>query len=239
MEEFPNREKDETIASGHLAEGFRPIMASVGTRDQHGEELAVTKNIEKTGKNVDFNANERELDNGGFKHDGYQTYVISPVDSQSKFTRSLHNCTSLVAVGRGAESELSLMTHQEPSKFLGEAKDSFTRDLKNSLAELKVKCSGGSIDIVLAGGHFYSGDPQSRSDNYQESIEILSSIVQEVMGFKPLVVCGPKDSNSDYIHFDTEKRRLYIVRHDDAVLYNDAFKPGDVGKMQEKWDKEN
>jgi len=220
----------------HLAEGFRPIMACVGTREEYGKEIAELTNLESVGHNVDFYSNPKELDKKNFKNAGSQTYVISSTDGEPKLTKRLYNCTSLTAVGRkiDSETELSFLTHQDPYEFHNVKKDSFVSHLKERLQELKSKCSEGSIDIVITGGWFNEKYP----DQYQESLKILSSVVKEELGFEPQVICGPKNLAGDDVYFDTQKRRLYVVRPDDEILHNEVFKPSKIDEMKEKWRKE-
>jgi len=145
----------------------------------------------------------------------------------------------LIAVGRetGAQTELSFLTHQDPHEFLYLKKSLFAEDLKKQLQELKEKCSENSIDIVIAGGNLRQENP----DEYQRSLELLTSVVGETCGFEPLIICGPKQEyNFDNVYFDTQKRRAYIVRPEQDVSpsYNDVFRLSEIGKMKEKWKEE-
>ena len=216
----------------HLAEGFKPIMACVGTREEYRKDIDKLHSIEEISHNVDYSKDPKRLPED-FKNAGRETYVISPIDGKPKFTEGLYDCTSLVAVGRekGSERELSFLTHQDPKKILVYLKDSFDMDLKSRLDELKEKCQEGSIDIVISGGQFYRGE----TGNYQETLKTLTSIVQEIFGFEPLVICGPKNDLSDDVYFDTEKRRLYVVRPSYETLHNDVFKPSKINDMKDKW----
>lgn len=229
----PNFSKRE-----HLIEGFRPIMACVGTAEQYGGEIAKLNDIEDIGHNVDFYGNPPDLTEQGFKNAGHQSYVISSIDNRPKFTKKLADCTSLIAVGRekGAEEELSFLTHQDPDKFLWFKRPLFVQHLKEQLEALKGKCSEGSIDVVIAGGNL-----SEEGAEYQISLELLTSVVKETCGFEPLVICGPKEEyNVDDVYFDTQKRRAYMLRpkQDVSPSYNDVFKPGEIGKMKEKWKEE-
>jgi len=245
MGEIPNRDQEEPknleskpILSEHLAEGFRPIMACVGTEEQYGGETSKIQNIESVGLGVDYYLHPEEAKNHNLKNAGLMTYVISPVDGKPKFTKALSNCTSLVAVGRenGSETELSILTHQDPREFLKNAKSAFVSHLRESLVELKEKCSKGSIDVALAGGDYYN---EAHYLRYQESLELLVSVVQEVFGFEPTVISGPKSSERDNIYFDTAERRLYVVRPKEAILYDGHFKPSEIAKKKKEWEKEN
>jgi hypothetical protein len=106
------------------------------------------------------------------------------------------------------------------------------------LNELKSKCLEESIDVVIVGGQFNTSP--IRMDEYRRSLEILNSIIKETLGFEPLVICGPKGEETEYddVCFDTKKRRLYVLRPEDAQLHNDVFKPSEVEKMKKRWEKE-
>jgi len=227
----PTQESD-VLKSEHLTEGFRPIMACVGSEEEYGDEIKKLKDLEIVSHDIDFEANPSSLKEKGFKSAGHKSYVISPIDERPKFTKHLFDCTALIVVGReiGTQTELSFLTHQNPKEFLYFQKKAFVKHLTERLKELKEKCSEGSIDVVIAGGNL-------REDAlvYQQSLQILDSVVQETCGFEPLVISGPKEAQgSDKIYFDTQTRRAYIVRPD-TDHYKDVFKPSEVGEMKEKW----
>lgn len=228
---------DDVFKREHLAEGFNPIMACVGTREQYGEDIEKLEDIEAIGHNAKYDAHPDLLDMRGFKNAGFGTYVISPIDEKPKFTKDLWNCTSIAAVGRGKETdkELSVLTHQDPSKFLKVEKNLFRSHLKERLEDLKERCLAGSIDIVITGGNLRKKEPEE----YEESIEILSSYIEEIFGFKPLIICGPKEYNLDDVYLDAQNRRLYIVRPENAVLHNDVFLPDQIDGIKKKWQEEN
>lgn len=241
MEGIPNRQEGlDTLRPEHLAEGFRPITACVGTIKEHAEKISAIEDIENTGLNVDYFWNKETSGNNNLKNAGERTYVISPVDERSKFTETLRECTSLIAVGRGTEgTELSFLTHQDPHEFLSWKLGKFTDHLKESLEELKKRCVAGSIDVVIAGGVIIDKN-HDYLVNYQKSLEILSGAVQESLGFVPTVVSGPKSGGDDDIYFDTQNRRLLIVRQLRALLHKEPFKAetGAIEKMKGKWRKE-
>ena len=104
------------------------------------------------------------------------------------------------------------------------------------LEEVKKRCSPGSVDVVIAGGRFGG----IREDyKYQESLGMLSSIVQETLGFEPVVISGPKSGKKDDVYFDTASRRLYVIRPEGKeikpVLHNDPFKPSEIEEKKKKW----
>lgn len=238
------RQEDEAVTpefSGpeHLSEGIRPIMACVGTYKEYGDELSKLEDIKTVGENLDYFASADDINKNEFRSAGWQTYIMSKISERPKFTEKLFDCTSLVAVGREAESnkEISFLTHQNRYEILGYSREKFVRDLRYQLEELKSKCLKRTIDVIIAGGHFRHGDPSE----YQRTLETLNAAVKEVLGFEPIVV-GPKSLSKDDIFLDTQNRRLYVLRPNPAghkvLLHNEVFKPSDIGEMKKKWEDE-
>ena len=97
---------------------------------------------------------------------GKETYVISPCDSQNKYSDSYLNCTGVVVSGVDKETgkNISFMSHQNPEWFLdGIGKTSgnsintnvvkFKQDLAKNINELKNRCISGTVDAVIFGGN--------------------------------------------------------------------------------------
>lgn len=235
MGEIPRQEPD-TLKSEHLAEGIGPIVACAGTAEEFAEDLAPMLDAMKTGHDINFFADPYKLEKCGVKNAGELTYVISPIDEKPKFTENLCDCTSLIAVGKNKSGvEVSLLTHQNPARFLTNKRKKFIEDLKSSLSNLKDMCAEGTIDVVLVGGRNYS--------RYEESINLLNSVVHDTFGFSPVVVTGPNEWGHDDGYFDTANRRLYVVRPTDKpitpTLHKDPFRADKVREMRQRWDKEN
>ncbi len=254
----------EATKKEHLAEGFRPIMACIGTLEQYGEDLSAIKDIEEVGGNVDGNPFEK-LKEKGYKKVGGGLFVSSPVDEKSKFTKTLKYHVSLIAVGRevGSGKEISFLTNQFQGTNSVEMKD-VEKILNDCVVELKKRCIPGSIDMVVAGGVVEGIDlvdlgmsqesqdrlQKSRID-YEKSLEALGTVVKEKLGFSPMVIFGPKNSDAsdnllagpvvtqgDDVYFDTQNRRLYVVRPDNVFLHNKSFKADEVKNMKGEWLKE-
>jgi hypothetical protein len=255
--ERPPIEQPNTLKSEHLKNGEQPIIACVGIDEQHDIERKEIDAIIKKGTDVNFYLRGEELQKSNLKNSGEMTSVISQVDNTSKFTENLYNCTSLVAVGREINSQqnISLLTHNhivEPSAtgYDPIKEESFISSCRESLEELKGRCLEGSIDIIIAGGEFQTGKKGSyRTKNlndYQKALEILSRVVFDVLGFEPIVVCGPKDSDRDNVYFDTASRRLYIIRpgsssdipflYNKPLLHNDTFQPSNIEVKKKDWE---
>ncbi len=239
MGETPRQNENElSFKIDHLAEGIRPIIACIGSIEQYGGEMAEIETIIHTGEKVDFYENPGNLEKRKFKNGGDQTYVISTIDEKPKYTNELLDCTSLVAVGRKADSEvqISFLTHQNPNAFFGKTKELFIKHLKEQLQLLKEKCLDKSIDVAIVGGKLTEDDVFE----YQRSLEVLGSVVEAVLGFDPTVVSGPKFRMQDNVFLDTANRRLYVERPPGrSSSYDATFKVKNVEKMKEKWQKKN
>ena len=100
----------ETSKPEHIAEGYRPIMACVGSEEEYGDEIKKLKDFEVVSHDINLYADAKEL--SAMKNAGSQSYVISSIDNKPKFTKRLANCTALIAVGRenGTEKELSFLS---------------------------------------------------------------------------------------------------------------------------------
>ncbi|MFA6190438.1 MAG: hypothetical protein WC711_02970 [Candidatus Staskawiczbacteria bacterium] len=223
-----------TLKSEHLAEGVKPIIACVGTKEQYGEQVS---EITQMAVNVDYYADSSNIDEDWYKNEGTRPgYVISAIDEFPKFTEKLYGCTSLVAVGIDSKTgkEVSFLTHQDSYRTINEP---FQKDLEKRLRELKMQCREGTIDVVIVGGEL--NPKKMKAMFYQESLEALSSVVEKSFGFSPVVACGPKEPGSgfdyDNAYFDTENRRLYMIRPESKNLYNDSFNPGQINEVNEKW----
>jgi hypothetical protein len=227
IETTPNPLKSE-----HLTEGVPAIIASVGTEDQYTHELDEFK---FRGKDVDYYTIKEFRDEKylGSNHHGY---VISDVDRDIKYTERLYNCTSLIAVGRDLETdnEISFLTHQDPASVIGEE---FKVDLKKRLQKLKNRSQDGTVDIIIVGGQNIPDRMQEMS--YQDSVNTLDKVTRYIFGFAPVVICGPKypggQSAYDSVYFDTENRRLYVIRPKDVTVRNDSFVAHELNDVNEKW----
>ncbi len=232
----------DVLKAEHLAEGVKPIMGCVGTREEFKYDVDKLEDLEQIGHNVEWAASQDKLDKQDFKNAGRETYAISTVDSKPKFTKKLYKCTSLAVVGVDATTgkEISILTHQDPQKFLGEDSELFKDDLEARVGEMKKRCLPGTIDAVIAGGQ-YDGEKDKSSD-YEDSLKMLNGVVKNILGFEAVVIAGPKVLNSDDVYLDTANRRMFVIRPDvkneDLALFDGGFKPSQTDEMKEKWNKQ-
>ncbi len=233
----------------YLKSDIRPIMACVGTREDfldspHLKEIRRVRNgIDTSQKihNVDYYADKGELDANNFKHDGRMTYVISDINNKDKFSEGFKNCTGLVVAGKDKKTgeNISFLTHQDPDYFLDgvENKNKLKEDLRERIEALKEKCEEGTLDARVFGGNYFGKDEIEYRENYLNSIKLLSSEVSSVLGFKPVVVVGPKtvQGGQDDVFYDNEHRRLYIVRPVVGDATTNPVSPEDIEEEQKKW----
>lgn len=231
----------------HLKEGIRRIIASIGTdRDfrsrESREEHPFDINSPGEGRNVDHlnvRMDIRESNSRGHKNAGERTYLISRADSRDKFSRDFTQCTCLIIAGIDKETgeEISIMTHQDPHRFLKDAKDSFIRDFSDSLQAFKARCAEGTIDAAIFGGTFLEQDPDTKSQ-YKDSIALLNEQVKANLGFQPIVIAGPKTRwGHDSAFYHSKNRRLYLIRDNEMHNQpaNESYKPEDISKEAIKW----
>lgn len=114
-------------------------------------------------------------------------------------------------------------------------KNIFKRDLDLSLEEIKERCIEGTIDSVIFGGN-YLEDPRSQK-NYVESVKLVTKVVENVLGFEPLVMTGPKDNiEKDNVFYNNDNRQLYIIRdNSDGDFSVKSFYPSEINEQYKKW----
>ncbi len=229
----------------HLKEGILPIMACIGDM----EEPEQTRDI-REGKTmtVGFGYDKELLGQLDIKNGGEDTYVISPIDGRSKHSSAYYNCTGLVVSGMEKEThkEISFLSHQNPVKFLAEAKSLFISDLESSMEEIKKRCEEGTIDAVIFGGNYfpistYGNKVEVDNQEYVQSIELLDQETSKVLGFSPLVMTGPKDTpDGESVIYDTDKRRLFMFKPYDSDTKNfGSYYPKDIDSETPKWNDES
>jgi len=233
MREPFSPEPINTLKSEHLDDGVRPIMACVGTAEEYGSEISDFTELKRRAVDVDYYADSEKLASQNHWNAGERTYIISGIDNKPKFTEKLYDCTSVVAVGRDIESnqEISFLTHQDPYSFLRVTRLDFIGDLKKRLVEMKSVCQPSTVDIVIIGGRI------SDTDDYQKSINLLNTLVTDAFGFSPVVITGPKDNGSEDIYFDTEHRKLFVIRPV-SLLSNNSYVAENSETNVKRWKRE-
>lgn len=247
------RNKKENQKDSHLSVGIKPIMTCVGSLEDFNlppysfkktvEERASVNDIfdennqqsNKKLHNVDFY--NKDISPTGSLTYGFETYVISPIDSFNKFSEEILDCTSLVVCGidKNTNKQISFLTHQPPDTLIQvydkhndeeteknalSIRQAFNVDLNHRLKEMKDRCFSGTIDAVIVGGNYlYRHDNQNdvplpdakntERIEYLSSIKTISKKVKDVLGFEPIVVNGPKIDSSEEPYTNMESDSVY------------------------------
>lgn len=221
-------------------------MVAVGTYEDFGMRSylkAFPEGVENNPKHeVDFKGSPEELKKGNFLNGGHETYVFSPLDGLDKYSREFFDCTVLVVAGvdKNTGENISWLSHQDPKKFLTDKKEDFIRDLRQRLLEAKEACEPGTIDATLVGGNYFSKylhrEKPLHKKNYLDSVSLLSGEVEKVLGFKPRIINGPKETGGhDSVYFDNKNKRLYLMRVKVNSQIN-SFTRDDISDKEDKGD---
>ena len=192
----------------------------------------IINSIEKNGIDIDYYANEDVYRKNNMKNAGPETYAISEINEKSKSSYSYRNCTGIIVVGKNKKGkEVSFMSHQDPTEFLDKKKEVFINDLSQRIKEILEKTKKDTIDAIIFGG--------KRADReYQDSIKLLGDTLKKELGFEPTVMTGPNlDYDGTNIFFDTQNRRLYIVRNEqpEEKRSNESYLPSEIDEKKKDW----
>jgi hypothetical protein len=230
----------------HLENGFRPIMACVGTPDQFKVSTPKEEFFDEGEKDyeIDYYKDHEKLVFDDFKNPETFSYVISPVDQYNKYSNQFANCTGVIGIGynKNLGKNISFMSHEDPDYFLEKRKNInfFLKDFNESLSELKNRSENGSIDAVIFGGNFfYKSHVIKNYKEYQrhyiDSIKLLADEIKNELGFEPIVIIGPKTTYGlDNVYFDNKNRRLYISRSEVGNATTESFLPTELEEYLKK-----
>jgi len=89
----------------YLAEGVKPILACIGTREDFMEDPGLTENLWYWGESkdnilVDYEEEGQTLDYKNIKNAGKKTYALSEIDDHNKFSLKYKNCVGIVVSGK-------------------------------------------------------------------------------------------------------------------------------------------
>lgn len=225
--------KEEKIKSENRE--MKPIRACLVDSEEIDSQTRNTiKQIEKNGQFVDWDGNKVFLRKNNLRNAGESTYVISESNKKDKYSKRYCNCTGIAIVGEKKDSnkQISFMSHQDPYNFLSNNKTKFTQDLVEAIKEIKNKTKKGSVDAVVFGGKAGNGD------EYERSIRFITNILSQEFDFEPTVMTGPNTriyENSTKVYFDTQNRRLWIVRPAQKSEANENYVPNELDKKSRKW----
>jgi hypothetical protein len=230
-EAFPQSNQNQESKENYFP--IRSIIIDKKNIDEKTEKTLIK--IIKNGVNVDYEGYETDYEQTKMINRGEQTYVISQCTPEDKYSKNFYDCTSIILIGKSISSkkQLSIMTHQDPSKFLERHKEHFEYDLVRSIDMLKSKTEINSIDAVVLGGH-------DDLKVYQQSIKRIDEILLYELHSSPTVLTGPdlRGGPTD-IFLDTQNRRVYVVRsYQYENTANHHFVPSEVDNKNQMWKKE-
>jgi hypothetical protein len=245
------RQQPNPLHNGHLLEGVKPIRASIIENEQldYITKEAIDK-IEKGGEFVNYDHKPGEAKASNMLEFG-AAHIISDCNTKDKYSKRYGDCTGVACVGtdKNTEEQISLLTHQDPKRFLEDTGGWLERDLTERLKKLQELCVPGTVDVVVYGG---------KGPNYKDSIKTISSLCKSVFNFEPVIMTGPNvdiyddESLTDEektkrakdgdvftdTYLDTQKRRLYIIRPPQKIQETSAsYLVSNYKKESKKWDK--
>lgn len=208
------------------------------------------QSIKKNAVNVDYHENPDFMEKNNLitapnekrlsMH--WSQYVISPCDEKDKYSTGYSDCTGVVLVGKDKKSEknLSFLSHHSSrGKELSDENNNFYKDLSKSSKDFIEKVDKKTIDAVIYGGFGLVSE-----ERYKESIISVADNLKNVFDFEPVVLTGPnfEYGGSTDVYFDTQNRRLFLVRpiqsiqKDDPV--NQSYLPKDIEEQSKEWGKD-
>ncbi len=197
---------------------FGEIVACFGTEDDYKRSRSLEwRHLPTT--HVDYYGSARQWEQLDQKNGGKHTYVISSIDDHNKSSDKYADCTGIVVVGAEKGKNISLLTHQDPKPLkIPDVLEQYTHDLTARLEEMRDRAEPGSVDMIIFGGWTVP----DYDAGYKRSVKMLGEIGQKVLGIDPTIVLGPNNVRATdtrsirtvSVTFDTDKRRLYMIRPD-------------------------
>lgn len=230
-------QKSAEVVRGVHLEGVKPVYGCLIDKDSIDplSKRAIFE-VTENGENVDYFAQPKDVTEKGMRSPERYSYVISAVNEKPKFSEGFKNCTGVVIVAKDKETkkEISIMSHQDPKKFLEEWRETFILDLSQTIRGLQDRALPNTIDALVFGGKYKSMNDY----DYKDSVKLLSSICKAELGFEPVVITGPNlESDETNAYFDTARRRFYLVREKQTGnASNNSFAPSEMHKEIPKWD---
>lgn len=201
---------------------------------------------------VSYEGSQSYYDINNIDSQGYQTYVISPINKSDKYSIGYCNCTGLALIGRNRDSGIfeSLISHQDPRFFLGNLKDAFLHHLHLKLEMAKERLDRETIKCAIFGGNYladYSGEERhfTCEENrrmrlqYIESVSLLRDCVKNKLGESPVVAAGPSlERIRQSVIFVNDLATLLVFRKLGGKNVNTAqpFSSTDIESMALVWD---
>lgn len=216
---------------------FKPIIASIINSKEIDEQTKKTfLEIEEKGQFIDYYGKKELFDKNNIKNAGQKAYAISECNEKSKYSTGYYDCTGVIVVGEEKEGhkQVSFMTHQDPESILNidGRKEEFSKDLIDSISEIKNKIKEKSIDVIIFGGRY--------GRNYKKSINELRDIIVKETAIEPIVMTGPNCNMDDRdddtkVYFDTQTRRLFIARPTQYSEVNESYLASEIDNKMREW----
>jgi len=245
-----NRKEENSY---HLDGKFSPILAAIeDNANISTESKKAISDIQKNGSFVNYlGPDDENSSRKGFFG------VISKCDEKSKYSIEYFGCTGIIVSGvdKNTGRQISLMTHN-PSD-ISDDKD-FEQGLLNSFEELATRSLPGSIDAVIFGGR-----ADNLNDNpHEDSAKFLTKLCKRALNLEPIILTGPNLLTNRYeidihpldeqrsaeekeyvskiktdVYFDTEHRRLYILRQkQENDKLNEPFMASNYSEQKKRWE---
>lgn len=220
-----------------------PALRTLDARLPENESLweSITENplvwVDWDGGDLDSQENE------GFKHDGPESYLISPISEANLFSDKYLDCTGIIAIATDRETnkEVAFLSHQDPKYIIhgGEDKaDKFSAALKASINEIKKRAKQGTLDIAIVGGNYDRTDPSSYySKSYIDAIQFLGKVIEEETDVCPTVLTGPNvliGSGTDIL-VDTQTRTILIDRSTQPLEFETSYTSSNIKEVEKTW----
>ena len=233
----------------HLREDVMPIRRQIVDSAESSEELeSVQEEMERDEGVihwVDLDGGDLDaLKESGFKQAGEESYLISPISERDWFSDHYFNCTAVVAIGKDVNTgkEISFLTHQDPNYFIDGGSDKtemFSRELSDSLKELKARSQEDTVEVLLLGGNFNTTavNKDYQHHQYKQSIERLRRVVQESLGFDPKVLAGPNNrvGSETVVVVETQKRKVWVERSKQPLEFDQPYQANMLDEAEKKW----
>jgi hypothetical protein len=246
--EFENfwKKKDSQITKSKVGveinKDFKPTRACIidDTKEIDSQTKEILLSIEKNGVYVNYIKDNDFFEQGIMKNAGESTYAISECDEKNKFGEDYCNCTGFIIVGEDKDSkkQISSMSHQYPDEFLKSKKKEFIKDLVDTVEEIKRRTKEKSVDVVIFGGNAGGNQNKYNYDIYKKSIKLIGEAFKKELNFEPTVMTGPNKGSwrgSTKVYFDTQNRRLYILRPHQESELNESYLPSEIEEKSKKW----
>jgi hypothetical protein len=173
-------------------------------------------------------------------------YVISGINDHDKISSKYKSCTGIVISGidKHTQKPISILTHQNPGYIFYGDEDSFTNSLREKISRFKSRCDEKTIDAVVFGGQLlkFKNLPDTNpaqkmiTEEYGNSIKLVSDLIKDELGFIPTVVDGPKTSTGfDIALYQNNTRRLFLYRDENAGKFTKAFNASFIDDNYPNW----